>query len=143
MGVLGWVLAGQEEAGAVRGVHNELGHLEGIWGDWQTLPALVQVREPTALCSLAYLSWLSWVYCGLRFLLCPISEKDWAQSGVINCIHPASPGLPPVPQLVSAGDTRDTCLLNATGQVCIFQKVHQCKDPCLPSCGLPSVTSLA
>lgn len=41
MGVLGWVLAGQEEAEAVKGVHNELGHLEGIWGDWQTLPALV------------------------------------------------------------------------------------------------------
>lgn len=60
MGVLGWVLAGKEEAEAVEGVHNELGHLEGIWGYWQTLPDLVlrfgPVGKSESLCSLTYLS---------------------------------------------------------------------------------------
>lgn len=88
-----------------------------------------QVREPTVLCSLVYLS--SLVVLGLTsvvfFFFFAVSTLFCSREGLGSersaAFTQLAPGISPVLQPVSAGDTRDTGLPNATGQVCNGQKV--------------------
>ena len=115
-----------------------------------------QVREPTVLCSLVYLS--SLVVLGLTcvvfffFLLSPlcyVPEKDWAQRDQLHSpswpqafLQCYSPSQQVTPETQAYQMPQDRC---ATGRRSWAQK---CKDPrvshhsCLLSCGLPSATSL-